>query len=64
VQHLQDTQSRTLFSKSGQPSFENTMVYDLPLGSSIQVMYNNRIAGKYDILDSLDAASTANASSL
>jgi serine/threonine protein kinase len=65
VQHLQDTQSRTLFSKLGQPSFENTMVYDLPLGSSIQVMYNNRIAGKYDILDSLDAAhSTANASSL
>ncbi len=64
VQHLQDTQSRTLFSKLAPPSFENTMVYDLPLGSSIQIMYNNRIAGKYDILDILDEAATPNASRL
>ena len=65
VQQIQDTQSRTLFSKLAPPSFENTMVYDLPLGSSIQVMYNNRIAGKHELMDTLDDAhSTANASSL
>jgi hypothetical protein len=38
------------------------MVYDLPLGSSIQVMYNNRMAGKYDLIDVLESTPSTNAS--
>jgi hypothetical protein len=62
IQSLQDTQARTLFSKLCPPGFENNMVYDLPLGSSIQVMYNNRMAGKYDLIDVLESTPSTNAS--
>jgi eukaryotic-like serine/threonine-protein kinase len=57
VQHQIAGNSRSLFSKVCEPGFEKTIVQALPLGSSIQVIYNNKTAGAYVIKDPAETLS-------
>jgi len=53
IQHITNGQSKSLFSKVCTPGFEKVLVQDLPLGGSIQIIYNNKIAADYPIKDPL-----------
>jgi len=54
IQHQTDGKARTLFSKVCSPKFETTIHQELDVHSSIQIIYNNKVAGSYMVIDPVE----------